>query len=185
MSGESPSERDRTTVGWGIVGGLVVVAAGLVLDSPTVRMVAVLLVCLALPGWGWARRLRLRDLGDTLALTVVLSMSWTAVVATGMAVTGRWSVGGGLVVLLAIGALGLVPAEVVGAQVGVFLLGRPVLAGEGLAVGSLAAESAAAGVEWTEWYAGVRREQDEEQRRREEEAEAAAQEWADWMADLR
>ena len=175
-----------SAVGWGIVGGLVVVAAGLVLDSHAVRMAAVLLVCLVLPGWGWARRLRLKDLGDTLALTVVLSLSWTAVVATGMAVTGRWSVAGGFVALLAIGALGFVPAGVVVSQVGVFLLGRPVLAGDGsLAAGSLAAESAAAEVEWTDWYAGVRREQDEEQRRQEEEAEAAAREWADWMSGVR
>jgi len=45
-------------------------------------MIAALGGCLVLPGLGWARRLRLRDLGDTLALTVVLSLSITAVVAT-------------------------------------------------------------------------------------------------------
>ena len=92
--------------------------------APAVRMTAALAGCLVLPGLGWARRLRLRDLGDTVALTVVLSLSITAVVATGMAVTGLWSPVAGLVVLAAVTGLGFVPVRAVVARAGVVVLGR-------------------------------------------------------------
>ena len=103
-----------------------VVALALALDAPAVRMVAALAGCLVLPGLGWARRLRLRDLGDTIALTVVLSLSITAVVATGhgrdrSVVAGRpgWRSSPRST------ALGFVPVRAVVVRAGVVVLGRP------------------------------------------------------------
>ncbi|HEY5981077.1 MAG TPA: hypothetical protein VIT41_15740, partial [Microlunatus sp.] len=110
------------------VAGLAAVAAmvlalALALDAPAVRMTAALAGCLVLPGLGWARRLRLRDLGDTIALTVVLSLSITAVVATGMAVTGTWSAPVGLAVLAAATVVGLVPLRSVAVRAAVVVGG--------------------------------------------------------------
>ena len=100
-------------------------ALALALDAPAVRMIAALAGCLVLPGLGWARRLRLRDLGDTIALTVVLSLSITAVVATGhgrdpFVVAGRpaWRSS------LRSTALGFIPVRAVVARAGVVVLGR-------------------------------------------------------------
>ncbi len=156
-------------------------ALGLALDAPAVRMAAALVVCLVLPGLGWARRLRLKDLGDTIALTVVLSLSITAVVATAMALTGAWSPVAGLVILVAITGLGFVPVRAVVVRAGVVVLGRadrhedrpPVV------------EVGDVGDGWTDWYADARARSDEERRRREAEAEAAEQDWRDWYAESR
>lgn len=156
-------------------------ALGLALDAPAVRMAAALVVCLVLPGLGWARRLRLKDLGDTIALTVVLSLSITAVVATAMALTGAWSSVAGLVILVAITGLGFVPVRAVVVRAGVVVLGRadrhedrpPVV------------EVGDVGDGWTDWYADARARSDEERRRREAEAEAAEQDWRDWYAESR
>lgn len=156
-------------------------ALGLALDAPAVRMAVALVACLVLPGLGWARRLRLKDLGDTIALTVVLSLSITAVVATAMALAGAWSSLAGLVILVAITGLGFVPVGAVVARAGVVVLGRadrhedrpPVV------------EVGDVGDGWTDWYADARARSDEERRRREAEAEAAEQDWRDWYAETR
>ena len=163
------------------VAGALVIALALALDAPAVRLTAALLVCLVLPGLGWARRLRLRDLGDTVALTVVLSMSLTAVVATGMAVTRTWSASGGLVVLVAITVLGFVPVRSVAARAVTVLRGRATLTPRR----PVAVEVGETEDGWTDWYADARDRADEERRRREAEAEAAEQEWRDWYAESR
>lgn len=175
-----PAVRTRTL---GVTVLAMVVIAAMVLNLHAVRVTAAVLGCLVLPGLGWARRLRLRDLGDTLALTVVLSMSSTAVVATAMVLTARWSPLGGLIALSGIAVLGHVPVRALGAGAGAFLFGRPLVAAGGLeepwVVGAGQAEE-----EWRDWYAGVRRQVDEERRRREAEGEAAEREWRDWYADV-
>ena len=159
--------------------GAMVVALALALDAPAVRMIAALAGCLVLPGLGWARRLRLRDLGDTLALTVVLSLSITAVVATAMAVTGLWSPTAGLAILAAVAAFGFLPVRAVAVRATVVVLGRPSHDEERPRAADL--DDTEGG--WTDWYADARARSDEESRRREAEAEAAEQEWRDWYAE--
>jgi hypothetical protein len=158
-----------------------VVALALALDAPAVRLAAALVGCLVLPGLGWARRLRLRDLGDTIALTVVLSLSITAAVATGMAVTGLWSPAAGLAILTAVTVVGFVPVRAVVARTAVVVLGRPTTGEDRPQAIDL--DDTEGG--WTDWYADARARSDEERRRREAEAEAAEQEWRDWYAASR
>ena len=156
-------------------------ALALALDASAVRMAAALVACVVLPGLGWARRLRLKDLGDTIALTVVLSLSLTAVVATGMAVTGTWSPVAGLAILIAVTGLGFVPVRAVIVRAGVVVLGRPGhQEGRPRVVDVGDAEDG-----WTDWYADARARSDEERRRREAEAEAAQQDWRAWYAETR
>jgi len=156
-------------------------AFALALDAPAVRLAAALVACVVLPGLGWARRLRLKDLGDTIALTVVLSLSLTAVVATGMAVTGTWSPVAGLAILIAVTGLGFVPVRAVIVRARVVVLGRPGHREDRSRVVDLGdAEDG-----WTDWYADARARSDEERRRREAEADAAQQDWRDWYAETR
>jgi hypothetical protein len=100
-----------------------------------------------------------------------------------MALAGRWSPLGGLIALSGITVLGFVPVRALGARAGVFLFGRPLLA-DGFEE-QWAAASRAADEEWSDWYAEVRRQVDEERLRQEAEAEAAEREWRDWYADVR
>jgi hypothetical protein len=65
--------------------------------------------CLVLPGLGWARRSRLRDAGDRLALAIGISVCAVAVIGTIMAVAGWWSTPVGAAALLAVAAAGFVP----------------------------------------------------------------------------
>ena len=169
------------------VAGLVTVAAmvlalALALDAPAVRMTAALVGCLVLPGLGWARRLRLRDLGDTVALTVVLSLSITAVVAT---------------------AHGRDRSVVAGGRAGDPRCGRPRSGSSRsgpwspapvswCSVDRPATRRCRSPVDlddtedgWTDWYADARARSDEERRRRAAEAEAAEQDWRDWYARSR
>ncbi len=181
------STHQSTRAGAGIgTGPVVAVAAALVLalalalDAPAVRLTAALAVCLVLPGLGWARRLKLRDLGDTVAMTVVLSLSLTAVVATGMAVTRTWSAYGGLAVLIGIAVLGFVPVRAVASRTVEVVLGRATYRPRRRAV---VVDTGEIDDGWTDWYADARARSDEERLRREAEAEAAAQEWRDWYAE--
>jgi hypothetical protein len=155
-------------------------ALALALDAPAVRMIAALAVCLVLPGLGWARRLRLKDLGDTIAMTVVLSLALTAVVATAMTVTRTWSPSAGLAILAVVSVLGFVPVRALAGNVVVVVLGRsareaePELVPVGL--------EGTQGDGWADWYADARAHSDQERRQREAEAEAAEQDWRDWYA---
>ncbi len=138
-------------------------------------MTATVLGCLVLPGLGWALRLRLRDPGDTLALTVVLSLCLTAIVATAQVVAGWWSPVGGLLALGGIAVLGFVPGLTVVERTGTFLFGPTGLRGD--------QDLDTADVEWKDWYADALRRSDEEHRLRQAEAKAAEREWRDWYAD--
>ena len=158
-------------------------ALALALDAPAVRMVAALAACLVLPGLGWARRLRLKDLGDTIALTVVLSLSLTAVVATGMAVTGTWSPVAGLADPRRGDRARVRPGPGRGRTRGcrgARSLGRRRWSGSSYRSTSTDTEDG-----WKDWYADARARTDEERRRRAAEAEAAEQDWRDWYAESR
>lgn len=161
---------------------LIIGAVTWLLDPGAVRMLAALVVCLLLPGAGWARRMRLRDGGDTLALSVVLSICATAAVATLMAVTRHWSPAAGLVILLGVGAAGFLPAGSLAARVR-SALHRPRLRRALDPALVAAAEDAAE--EWQDWYADARRRVDAERAEQLAAAEAAEQEWRDWYATQR
>lgn len=169
-----------------VSGLLAVLGVAVALDVHAVRVAAAVVGCLLLPGLGWARRLRLRDRGDQLALTVVLSLCSTAIVGTGMAVLGRWSPTVGGLILAAIAVLGFVPVQAAVVRVRAVLLGRPV-AVEG-AGGWVVAGGAAAvdGDEddWKDWYADARRRSDEEHRLQVVAAAEAEREWRDWYDAL-
>lgn len=84
------------------------IAAAIATQVGTVRLGIAASVCLLLPGLGWAWKLHIGDIGDRLALALVLSICAWAVVATIMVVLGvrpMW----GLVGLAAIGVVGLLP----------------------------------------------------------------------------
>lgn len=76
-----------------------------------VRMVCAALFCLVVPGYGWARRMRLKDRGDTLALTAVFSICATVGVGTALAVSGWWSPPAGFAMLVLIALGGFVPLD--------------------------------------------------------------------------
>jgi hypothetical protein len=177
------TRRKRLAVtGVAVLIGVAVVAVAL--DVHAVRVSAAVLGCLVLPGLGWARRLQLRDLGDTIALTVVLSLTSTAIVATGMAVAGWWSPVAGLVCLAGVAALGFVPVRHVLEQARFVLLGGPEPDSDEDRR-RRAAEVRAAEEEWKDWYADARRRSDEERALQAAAAEAAAREWRDWYAKRR
>ncbi len=73
-----------------------------------VRILCAAAFCLVAPGYGWARRMNLKDRGDTLALAAVFSLCATVVVGTVMAVTGWWSPLAGFAVLLLVSVSGFV-----------------------------------------------------------------------------
>jgi len=74
-----------------------------------VRMPLVAAFCLLVPGYGWARRMHLKDRGDTLAMTVVLSLCASVLVGTALAVSGLWSPLAGLAILVLITLGGITP----------------------------------------------------------------------------
>jgi hypothetical protein len=101
------------------------------------RLAAALALCVLLPGWGWARRLRPADRGDTLALAVALSLCATVAVSTAMVLADRWSWTVGAACLAGIAGLGFVPA-------------RRLLSGLGLWIWW---RLSARGISFTDWYA--------------------------------
>src|SRR4051812_39768644 len=86
-------------------------AAVLATNLPAARLTMALIACLLLPGLGWARRMHLGDLGDTLALAIVLSISMTVAVGTTMALSRSWSLGLGLASLAGLALAGFMPAR--------------------------------------------------------------------------
>jgi hypothetical protein len=87
----------------------VLVGVPLATNLPAARMIFALAICLLLPGLGWARKMRFGDLGDTLALAIVLSICMTVAVATPMVVFRFWSIGWGLTALSAMAVAGFLP----------------------------------------------------------------------------
>jgi hypothetical protein len=74
-----------------------------------VRLVLMAAFCLLVPGYGWAHRMQLKDRGDTLAMTVVLSLCASVLVGTALAVSGLWSPLAGLIILVLITLGGFAP----------------------------------------------------------------------------
>jgi hypothetical protein len=94
------------------IGIILLVATG---QIGVLRWGLVAAACLLLPGLGWARRSRLRDTGDRLALAIAISISAVTVIGTIMAVTGLWSAWIGLTALLAVAAAGFLSRRVLNA----------------------------------------------------------------------
>jgi hypothetical protein len=92
------------------VGGTLLVIGLMATNLPAARVAFALAICLLLPGFGWARKMRLADLGDTVALAIVLSMCMTVVVGTAMVVSG-FSPEWGLAALAGVALAGFVPAR--------------------------------------------------------------------------
>jgi hypothetical protein len=88
-----------------------VVASGLVLPEVVTpaRIPLLLVFAVAIPGLGWAWRLRLPDTGDALLLAITISVCLLVVVGEGMALLRVWSVKGAFLVLAAIAVLGVAP----------------------------------------------------------------------------
>lgn len=74
-----------------------------------VRLILMAAFCLLVPGYGWAHRMQLKDRGDTLAMTVVLSLCASVLVGTALAVSGLWSPFAGLIILVLITLGGFAP----------------------------------------------------------------------------
>jgi uncharacterized membrane protein len=74
-----------------------------------VRLILMAAFCLLVPGYGWAHRMQLKDRGDTLAMTVVLSLCASVLVGTALAVSGLWSPLAGLIILVLITLGGFAP----------------------------------------------------------------------------
>ena len=175
--------RRRTQVLAALLGAVLVVA--LLANLPAARVALALAVCLLLPGLGWARKMHFGDLGDTVALAVVLSVCTTIAVGTAMALTDHWSVGWGLLVLAGVTLAGFVPGQL--------LAGRTIAAvrsGFGddggawadwyretqqQAKASAATIAGEASAVWVDWYSDVKRRADEA--RAPEAAQAAIDEW--------
>ena len=120
-----------------LVGALFPVA--LATNLPAVRVAFALAICLLLPGLGWARKMHFGDLGDTIALAVVLSICTTVAVGTAMAVSDSWSLGWGLAALGGVALIGFVPVRL--------LIDRA-----GAAVRLRIAQFGDDGGAWTDWY---------------------------------
>jgi hypothetical protein len=146
-------------VGAVIAGAVVILLSG----WSGLRLAAALALCVLLPGWGWARRLRPADLGDTLALAVALSLCATVAVSTAMVLADRWSWTVGAACLAGIAGLGFVPA-------------RRLLSGLGLRI---LWRLSARGISFTDWYAAYA----ERRRLAAEAEEAAAIVWTDWYSE--
>lgn len=177
--------------------GLLAVGAAVVLDLAALRMLLAVASCLLLPGWGWARRFggrgRSLDGGDRLALTIVLSICATVVVATTMVLTARWSMAGGLTALALITVAGFVPE---GRLLAALHLARPrrsATAEVGPAAGwtdwyrrheaQATAEQRQAETEWVDWYVGARRRAAADRARTRALQREADEQWARWFRD--
>ena len=162
----------RTQVLAALLGALLVVAL-LAANLPAARVALALAICLLLPGLGWARKMRFADLGDTVALAIVLSMCMTVAVGTAMAVSGSWSPEWGLATLAGVALAGFVPTRLLAARAGAAVqFRRAGLANDGVA--------------WAGWY--PRDTQQQAKVRRAPVAVTASEVSAvrvDWYADIK
>lgn len=100
----------KRRIGWLVAGALLligVVALPVLVEST--RVLYLVGACLVLPGAGWVYRWGGGDLGERIAVTLVISLAATILVATAMAATGTWTIVGGLVALAVVSVLGFVP----------------------------------------------------------------------------
>jgi hypothetical protein len=159
----------RTRMMAALLGALLVVAL-LATDLPAARVAGALAICLLLPGLGWARKMHFSDLGDTLALAIVLSISMTVAVSTTMVLSRSWSLGWGLASLGGLALAGFVPA-------------RQLLDRGAAAVRLRIAGFGDDGGAWAEWYRETQRQARARARAATTASEAAAV-WVDWYADV-
>src|SRR5215210_723091 len=152
-----------------LIGALFPVA--LATNPSAVRVVFALAICLLLPGLGWARKMHFGDLGDTIAMAVVLSICTTVAVGTAMAVSGSWSLGWGLVALGVVALAGFVPV-------------RPLLDRAGAAVRLRIAQFADDGGAWVEWVRETQQAKLRQARAAATASEASAVRM-DWYADVK
>lgn len=169
--------------------GGVLVGLAVVFDLSALRLALALGICLLLPGWGWARRFRTGDRGDTLALAAALSICATVVIATTMAVTRHWSSVGGLAALVVVSAAGLLPLPRVHRR----LAAAPASAqrssrqhvrwrdGYRQPSPHASPEQQQAENEWVDWYAGARRRAAEDRARTRALQREADEQWAEWF----
>jgi hypothetical protein len=149
--------------------GAALVVVLLAANLPAARMAGALAICLLLPGLGWARRMHFSDLGDTLALAILLSICMTVAVGTTMVLARSWSLGWGLASLGGLALAGFVPARL--------LLDR------GAAAVRLRTVRFADDGAWAEWYRATQ-EQARARARAAATASEAAAVWVDWYADV-
>ena len=159
--------RRRTQVLAALLGAVLVVA--LLANLPAARVALAIAVCLLLPGLGWARKMHFGDLGDTVALAVVLSVCTTIAVGTAMALSGRWSVGWGLLVLAGVTLAGFVPGQL--------------LAGRTLA--AVRSGFGDDGGAWADWYRETQQQALLRRARPGVAASEASAVWVDWYADVK
>ena len=171
--------------------GAVGLVALLLVDPPLGRLALAGVACLVLPGLGWARKMRLGDPGDTLALTLVLSVCATVGVGTAMALASAWSVGGGLAALGLVALSGFIPGRALAGDVAAGLRrwtepgGDDVWASWQFDVQVRQRQAAIAAREasdvWVDWYTDVERRAEEAQAREAAAAQRAAEEWVAWQ----
>lgn len=96
----------------GILGILVLIIFLVVMATEIawLRLALAVLFCLVAPGSGWALNMKLKDAGDTLAMSVMLSIGCTVLVATALAVSHVWSIPLGCGILALITAIGFMVA---------------------------------------------------------------------------
>jgi hypothetical protein len=150
--------------------GAALVVVLLAANLPAARMAGALAICLLLPGLGWARKMHFSDLGDTLALAILLSICMTVAVGTTMVLSRSWSLGWGLASLGGLALAGFVPAGL--------LLDRAAAA-----VRLRTARFADDGGAWAEWYRETQQQARARARAAATASEAAAV-WVDWYADV-
>jgi hypothetical protein len=137
-------------------------------NLPAARVTMALIACLLLPGLGWAQKMHFGDIGDTIALAVVLSICMTIGVATAMTVSDSWSLGWGLAALGGLAVAGFVPVRL--------LLDRA-----GAAVRLRIAGFADDGGAWAEWVRETQQAKVRQARARDAAAkQAAVDEWISW-----
>lgn len=99
----------RTILGYGpVIIVAAIISTVFLLEVEVARLFGAVFFCLFVPGFGWARRMRLKDGGDTLAMALVVSLCATILVATAMVVSGWWSPVAGFIILLLIATAGFV-----------------------------------------------------------------------------
>ena len=140
-------------------------------NLPAVRVALALAICLLLPGLGWARKMHFGDLGDTIALAVVLSICTTVAVGTAMAVSDSWSLGWGLAALGGVALTGFVPVRL--------LIDRA-----GAAVRLRIAQFGDDGGAWTDWYRETLQAKARQARAAATASESSAV-WVDWYTDVK
>ena len=172
------------------------VAVLLATNMAAARVAFALAICLLLPGLGWARKMRFADLGDTVALAIVLSICATVAAGTAMAVSGSWSPGWALAVLAGIALAGFVPARLLvdraSAAVRLRIAGFDDDGGtwadwyheaqdqakvRRVRAASTATEASAV---WVDWYADAERRAEEVRAREIAARQAAVDEWISW-----